>query len=289
MNELIRKKNLALKYIEIVKSTKDSDDDSNRDWLTIIIPVFIQGKKQLEIFKKCVSSLIDSLSYTYKYEIVLVDDVSPYKEVNNYYDEIPLKVIRNEKNLGFGRSVNKVVNILQKAEILSEYLLILNYDTEVLTQDWYSKILEHKGFLDNTIVGIVLLYPDKKIFQFAGGVISKEKINHYAQFKKIDEVKLSSFPYKVDYITGAFMFLKSEIFLKVGMFDENLRMGYEDSDFGLRARAKNYTLVVIPSIFFLHCENLTSWKENIKNKKDSEIYFWNKWRDNIRESEFCNG
>lgn len=65
--------------------------------------------------------------------------------------------------------------------------------------------------------------------------------------KKVD---MSVFNEKYHFISGAFMFFKSNIFLKIGMFDPLLFMYFEEFDLSERLMALGYHTTYIDGLSF---------------------------------------
>src|SRR3989338_9316528 len=85
--------------------------------VSIIIPVY----KNKDIFLK---NLDHNYQYIQDQEIMVVDDASGENLENDLKKSFPkIKVINNQKNLGYGKSVN-----LGAKSATSDYLLLLNSD-----------------------------------------------------------------------------------------------------------------------------------------------------------------
>ena len=103
--------------------------------------VIIPNYNGFELIKKNLPKVIESLS-KFDAEIIIVDDASKqkeYQELKNFVSEldkrerITIKLIRNEKNLGFSSAVNKGT-----LESEGEFLVLLNTD-----------VVPEKDFLNN--------------------------------------------------------------------------------------------------------------------------------------------
>ena len=83
---------------------------------------------------------------------------------------------------------------------------------------------------------------------------------------------------EVPYLSGCFMFIRTEIFKEVGYFDENFFMYLEDTDLSRRINEK-YKTVYYPKVHVNH----KFAKGSYVNKKllmyhiKSAIYYFNKW------------
>lgn len=94
--------------------------------------------------KNCVESIIEKID-TINYEIIIVDNGSingtgeklekEYKEKNNIH------VLKNKENLGFARGNNEGYRFA-KDRLKCKYIVMMNNDTKIISDNWYKKILE---------------------------------------------------------------------------------------------------------------------------------------------------
>jgi hypothetical protein len=66
-----------------------------------------------------------------------------------------------------------------------------------------------------------------------------------------------------DYITGCAMLVRAEVFRKIGLFDEDFFLYWEDVDFSLRTKKAGFKSMVVSNSWVYHAEQ--SEREN-KNK-----------------------
>jgi len=140
-----------------------------------------------------------------------------------------VKLIENKENFGFAKANNLGVAISE-----GKYVLVLNPDT-VLSEDTLDKVISFAEkqkklgaigikFIDGTgnfLPECKRNIPTVKIAnQKIRGITKKYYSNH------ISENEVS----KVEILTGAFMFMKREVYLNVGGFDEDYFMFGEDID-----------------------------------------------------------
>ncbi len=130
-------------------------------------------------------------------------------------------------------------------------------------------------------LGFKLLNEDKS-FQMSFGVdISywgerknkkDEKLQRTKNFKALKELeKKYSEIKKVDWVSGAAMMIKKEIFNCVGGFDENFFLYYEDADLCKRIRNSGYNIYYYPFVSIIHLKG-----ENIKQDFRSSTYLYAK-------------
>lgn len=177
-----------------------------------IIIVNFNGKKWLDdCIKSIYKNQIKSL------EIVFVDNQSIDGSDRMIEEKYPLvSVIRNNKNLGFGKANN-----IGAKSATGKYLVFLNTDTKLHSnclQELLSKMEEEK---------IDLAGP--KILDFSG--------HDYYKGRKLtlDIIGSLSWGKKTTMIEGCCLVMKKTVFEKLGGFDEDFFMYSEDLDLCWRA------------------------------------------------------
>ncbi len=75
---------------------------------------------------------------------------------------------------------------------------------------------------------------------------------------------------EVDWVSGASMFVRREVFKDVGLLDESYFMYFEETDFCLRARRKGWTCWYVPTASIVHlvgqASGVTGTKKNVKRR-----------------------
>ncbi|MFT5754323.1 MAG: GT2 family glycosyltransferase [Flavobacterium sp.] len=172
-------------------------------------------------------------------EIIVIDNNSSDDSCAMMKEKFPnVRLIENKQNSGFPKGNNIGV-----AEAKGEYLCILNPDT-VVAEDTFSKILQSRFCnFDTGIIGC-------KLIDGTGNFLPESKRGvptPWVAFTKIFGL-YKFFPFsswfnkyyaqhitenqsgKVDILVGAFMFMKRELYIKIGGFDENCFMYSDDID-----------------------------------------------------------
>lgn len=215
---------------------------------------------------ECVRSLKKINISGFKLTILIIDNGST-EELdlkNNSWGNISLKVIKNERNLGFSGGHN--VGFRYAMEQKADYVIVLNNDTYVdkLFLEELLKIAEKDekiGILSPKIYFApgFEFHKDKykkdeigRVFWYAGGEMDWDNvIGHHrgvdsidsGQFDKVGETELA---------TGCCMMIKKEVFEKTGMFDDKYYLYYEDSDFNIRARKNGFKTMYVPKSIIFH-------------------------------------
>jgi len=216
--------------------------------ISIIIPVH----NQLEWTLRClraVSAAGDSESY----EVIVVDDASTDQSME-LLGAIPgLRLLRNDQNLGFLRSVNFGASFAT-----GEFLVLLNNDTAPMP-GWLSELRNtFENFPDAGIAGARLLYPDGRL-QEAGGLIWSDGSGwNYGRLEPPERPEYS-YARRTDYCSAAAIMLPRAVWEQAGGFDEAYAPAYyEDTDLAFRLRELGYETVYQPLARVIHFEGISS-------------------------------
>lgn len=168
----------------------------------------------------------------------------------------------NDENVGFSRANNQGV-----AKAKGEYLLILNPDT-ILDESTLADLLEFScNAVDFGAAGVQFTdgsgkYLPESKRNFPGIKVAGAKLlgysgNYYANHIAVDAVA------EVDILTGAFMFIKKQVYQKVGGFDEDFFMYGEDIDLSYRIRQAGFKNYYIGSQTVLHFKGESTVKDKV--------------------------
>lgn len=208
----------------------------------------------------CIDS-INKSDYAGQIEIIVVDNNS----FDGSLDEIKSKMkdvicFQNDVNVGFGKAVNQAAKVAT-----GEYYLILNPDTiieestistfvDYLEKDHAiglvgPKIVNSDGSLQKgskrsfptisvampKLIGLDKIFPNSR---WAG--------RYNLNYLNPDEI------HKVDAISGSCMFIRSELFNKIGGFDEQFFMYGEDLDLCYQVHQLGFEVHYLPTTQIMH-------------------------------------
>jgi GT2 family glycosyltransferase len=253
--------------------------------LSIIIVSFNTEKLLEETIKSIYSSEKDNSFF----EIIVVDNNSSDKSIKMVKEKFgQVKLIINSKNLGFGAANN-----LGAKNAKGEYLLFLNSDT-IVQSEALTKMVDF--FKKNKRVGILgpkLVLNSGKIQPYCIGYksslgqsfknrfakcLAKLKINK----KFLTRLSLEYWdwlePRSVDWVTGAALMIRKNLFDKVHGFDEKIFMYFEDQDLCLKANQLNQETWVLPNAEIIHLGGKSIKLDNERKKYyyQSQDYFFKK-------------
>ena len=190
-----------------------------------------------------------------------------------------------------GFNYSAVINFGVKCSS-GEYVIQLNNDTELITENWLEILLGFIQRKDVGAVGVKLYFPDETI-QHAGIIVGiggiagnrfksipKNGHGYFAQESMIENLSA---------VTGACLMAPKAIYEEVGWMDENLAVAFNDVDFCLKIREKGYLVVYNPYVEFWHYESKTRGAENtpakIKRFQGEISRFEQKWGNILDEGD----
>lgn len=205
------------------------------------------------VTQECVKSL-------YQHEIhpfsVIVVNNMPYALESKDFSKKDITIINNKKNLGFARGVN--IGIKRALQTGAGAVLLLNNDT-MLQQplvDSLVKVLKERKDVGIVAPAIRFIKNRKTLFDLGG---SLNNVFGRTSHMEVERIKDKS-PRQSEYVSGCCMLIKKEVFEKLGFFDEQFFLYYEDVDFCLRAKKKGFISMVNPSVVIDHALSKSAGK-----------------------------
>lgn len=250
--------------------------------VSIVIPAFNH-------YRTTISCLQSVLAHTkdVNYEVIVADDLST--DLTSSIEERieNITVVRGEENVGFLRNCNRAVSAAE-----GEYIVLLNNDTNV-QEGWLQPLLE--VMQQDTKVGMVgpkLLFENGNL-QEAGGIIWNDASGW--NYGRGQNPGLAEFNYlrETDYISGACIMFRKNVWEKLGGFDEAFCPAYyEDTDLAFRLRQNGFKVIYQPDSEVVHFEGVSNGKDLSNGiKKYQQInqqVFLEKWGE-VLKHQFFNG
>ena len=258
------------------------------------ISIVIPNKDHIDDLEKAINSIIGKSTYK-NYEIVIVENNSTNKETFDYYEKIkkenPNKIkIANFEIDYFNYSA--VVNFGVENST-GEYIILLNNDIEIISEDWIEQLLMYAQRKDVGICGAKLYFPDRSI-QHAGVTIGTRGLAGH-RFREIEEKDY----YRDDYInivqnlsavTAACFMVRKDLYMDLLGFDEKLAVAFNDVDFCLKVRTAKYLIVYNPYAEAYHYESKSRGQDqetDEKRKRFAKEYelFVKRWSKTIAKGD----
>jgi len=212
----------------------------------------------------CIRSVVKFTNSSIAYNIIVVDNNSELKDYNhlkeNFIEQDNISLHRSVINTGFGGG-----NMFGAQFANAKYILFLNNDA-MLKNDCLNTLFNYME--TNTTVGVcgaqnydehnkfvISFDHNKGIRKLILGRSFLEKNfpkSHPKRKKEYTE------PLTVDFVNGAFMFFKTKAFKKVGGFDTNIFLYFEEMDICHRIKKHGYSSVLVPEAKILHYQGVST-------------------------------
>lgn len=154
-----------------------------------------------------------------------------------------VKCILAKKNLGYGSAANIGIKSSN-----TEYLLLINPDAKTnynSIKNLYTFILKK-----NDVILAPMNYTANKKLWHRFGYIDNRKITDN-----------NNLLFDVDYVSGHMILISKIIIKKIGFFDENFFLNFEDRDLCMRLKKNNYKIFVLKKATVEHLEGKSSFNE----------------------------
>lgn len=233
-----------------------------------LVSVVIPNMNHKEDLKRCIDSIIFRSTYD-NYEIIVIENNSTDKDIFEYYEEIEkkdnIRVVKYQGEFNYSDINNYGVSYAN-----GEYLILLNNDTEVITPEWIEEMLMYAQRPDVGIVGAKLYYPDDTV-QHAGVIVGLGGVagHTHCHIKKYESGYMGKMFYAQDLsaVTAACLMIKKSIFDRIGGFDCEFAVAFNDVDFCLRVREIDKLVVFTPYAELYHYESKSRGYEDTPEKK----------------------
>ena len=283
-----------------IKATVEIDDKSSHYRVRYLydkepkISIVIPSKDHKDILEKCIASIYEKTNYK-NYEVIIVDnntselDALEYLDmINSKYDN--LEVIKDPSEFNFSRINNDAIKTLK-----TDYVVLLNNDTEIITPDWLSIMVGYAMQDHIGTVGVKLLYPDNTV-QHAGVILGLGGIASHAYLTE-DRDTVGYYgrlrvPYNYSANTAACLMISKKKYDEVGGLNEDLKVAFNDIDFNIKLLVKGYYNVFLPQVELYHYESKSRGSDKKGEKKERFLketkYMNEKWASILYNDKYYN-
>lgn len=257
------------------------------------ISIVIPTKDHKDILEKCIESIYEKTTYK-NFEVIVIDNNTTDKDALEYIEKIKsyknLKVFVDKGEFNYSKINNDAIKTLK-----TDYILLLNNDTEVITPNWLQIMVGYASQKHIGCVGVKLLYPDLTI-QHAGVILGLGGVASHAYIgAERDEKGYQGrlcVPYDYSAVTAACLMISKEKFDEVGCLEEDLKVAYNDVDLNIKILKKGYYNVFLPQVELIHYESKSRGLDIKGEKKirfESEVkYMVDKWGNFVMKDSFYN-
>jgi O-antigen biosynthesis protein len=264
-------------------------DVQNFELITIIIPT----RDLSLVLERCLTSIFSKTDYP-NYEVLVIDngshELATFSLFERWKKQEPKRFRCQTLDIPFNYSKLNNYGVRQSR---GDYLVFLNNDTEVISSDWLTAMLEQAQRHQIGAVGARLLYPDGTL-QHAGvvagiGGVAGHSHKHYPSnqngyFSQIQSINNYSA------VTAACLMCRREVFESVGGFEEDLAVAFNDIDFCFKIRQNDLRNVYLPHVMLYHHESKSRGYEDTPQKqarfRREMLYMQAKWH-NIIANDPC--
>jgi O-antigen biosynthesis protein len=218
--------------------------------VTIIIPT----KDAPEVLGRCLKSISEKTSYP-DFEVVVLDNETTDEHALRLMKEYPVRRISFPNPFNFSCANNRGA-----VAAAGNFLLFLNNDTEIVSEDWLQHLIYYAEQPDVGAAGALLVYQDRTV-QHAGVALG---------MRGTADHMMRGFPVGVDgyggslvcarevsALTGACLMIRKALFHEIGGFNEHFFTAYQDVDLCLRLRARGLRLIFTPQALVVHHESVS--------------------------------
>ena len=200
-----------------------------------------------------------------------------------------------ERNGGFAYGNNAAIRPALAAANKPQYVLLLNPDTEIRP----GALTELLKFMDAHpkvgIAGSRLEHPDGAVqisaFRFHSVLSELEAGLRLGAVSKLLQRKVVAPPppaqaAPTDWVAGASMIIRREVFDCIGLMDEAYFMYFEEVDFCLRARRAGWPCWYVPASRVVHFVGQSSGVTDVKKARKRRPAYWFESRRRFFENNF---
>lgn len=223
------------------------------------VSVVIPNKDHREDLSRCIESIF-ALGGWDNVQVIVVENNSTEKETFEYYDKITsenekVQVVSYKGVFNFSAICNFGAKYAE-----GEHILLLNNDVEFISDGFIKEMLSYSQRSDVGAVGAKLYYPDD-VLQHAGVILGINGSAGHSHKGLQDAKNNTGDMYRLvttqNYlaVTGACLMVKTELYNRFPLDEENFAVAYNDIDFCLRLYEAGYLNVFTPYSEGYHYES----------------------------------
>ena len=249
-----------------------------------LVSIIILNKDKPAYLAACLESVFHKTSYT-NYEVILLDNGSLDQKTHQIYNQwqstepVKFRLLEDAGQFNFSRLNNQAVK-----EANGKLLLFLNNDTSLISPDWLEEMAGQAVRPEIGAVGCLLQFPNGTV-QHAGIILSQPLTALHTHYRSpvtarghLGRLRV---PSECSMVTGACLMIQKQLFQRIGGFDEDLPVAYNDADLCLRLLKRGYHNLLLPQVRLVHHESVTRGADdNADNRlrltRDRQ-YFLEKW------------
>lgn len=257
-----------------------------------LVSIIIPNKDMIYDLDKCINSIYEKTTYD-NFEIVIVENNSTDEETFKYYKSLEqkhsnLKIVYWE-NTGFNFSA---INNFAVENSNGEYVLLLNNDIEVISEDWIESMLMFAQREDVGAVGAKLFFPDGTV-QHGGVILGLGGVAGHAflgwEHDDPGYTHRLIIAQELTCVTAACVLVRRSVFDEIGGLDEKFKVAFNDIDMCMKIRNAGYNIIFTPYAELCHYESKSRGYEDTPEKIERFVgeveRFRKKWEDELEDGD----
>lgn len=222
------------------------------------VSVIIVNYNTLHVLKPCIDSIV-AHTHDVTYEVIVVDNGSTDGSLDALANDQRIVFIPTGENLGFGKANNKGLEYAQ-----GQYIFFLNSDT-LLKNNAVKMLYDFAEQYEGRLGAVGCILEDRQ----------GKRIHSYGQFPRMSgdfqkylwipiqkglhlyhqpNVEYPEHWMKVDYVTGADLFVSRRVLDECGAFHPAFFMYFEESEMERRFMLHGYDNVIVNGPSIIHLE-----------------------------------
>ena len=219
-----------------------------------VITVTFNAAKFLQPFLACCLAQTHS-----EFELLVIDNFSVDSTLDVFTEVVDsrIHVVRNECNIGYAAACNQGISYFSDRGV--HEVLFINNDTEFDPDLFKSLLTLRARFNADAITPRVSYAENTNINWYAGGRFTFWKGfqgEHIGEGKRHDPADVE--PRWTPVATGCCVLFASSTFKRIGLFDPNYFVYFEDTDYFIRMRRAGLRLLYAPSVAIAHKISLST-------------------------------
>lgn len=278
-DDVFEGENINLLKIEDSGKEENFEPISFAQYEKVKVSIIIPAYNHFGYTYACLKSILTN-TIKVDYEILIADDCSIDLTSNIENIVSGVKVLHNAENLLFVKNCNNAAKYAK-----GKYIIFLNNDVQVKYNWLYPLVNLLENDEDIGMVGSKLIFPDGKL-QEAGGIVWKD--GSAANYGRNKDYKSYEYNYvkEVDYVSGASLMIRKDLWREIGGFDERYAPAYyEDTDLAFEVRRFGKKVIYQPASVIVHFEGASNGKniqEGIKKYQEiNRLKFVEKWKNEL--------
>jgi len=228
--------------------------------VAIVILHFINKK----LTEQCLESIKKLQTPNFKLQTIIVNN-NPKENLEDLKRKFSdFAFLETRENLGFAGGNN--VGIKQALKDGADFVFIINNDT-ILDKNSAVQLIKASSLINQSgIFGPKIYFApgyefhrerykpldQGKVIWYAGGLIDWQNV--LASHRGVDEVDKGQYDEQkeTDFVSGCAMFVKREVFEKIGLLDQRYFLYWEDVEFCQRAKKARFKVIYTPQAKLWH-------------------------------------